>query len=246
MKTITKFAFGTAMALAIAVPNLSTVSAATPLSPFLDEQTRDVSDFTKVKLMGSFDVDVTVGEKISVHVTAPDSLIDKIVTEVKDNTLRVKYEKNFRWDREWNNQKVLVTVTMPSLEAAGLYGSGDLSVDGGKGDSLSVSLKGSGDVIVNDSSYSSVEVSLMGSGDVKIDGECDTAAVSIKGSGDVSASDLKCKDVEVHVKGSGDADVYASSSVEASTYGSGDITVHGNPKNSDKTERGSGDIYVKN
>lgn len=239
MNKMTKFAFGTAVALVIAAPNISFAS------PAGGEEGREVSSFTKVKLMSSMDMDVTVGKDISVQVIAPDDLMDKIVTEVDGDTLKVHYEKHMKWDRDWNNKKVLIKVTMPSLEAAGLYGSGDLNVTGGKGKELDLSLKGSGDVNMFKSDYQSLDISLMGSGDISIDGKCDKASVGIMGSGDISAGDLKCNDVEVHIKGSGDAEVYASTSVEASVYGSGDISVLGKPKNVDRTERGSGDIHIR-
>ncbi len=239
MNKITKFAFGTAVALVIAAPNISFAN------PTRDEQSREVSGFSKVKLMNSIDADVTVGKEASVTVIAPDNLMDKVITEVDGDTLKIRYEKHMKWDRDWNNKEVRVVITMPNLEAAGVYGSGDINVTGGKGKDLGLSVKGSGDIKVMGADYKSVDITLMGSGDINIDGECDHASVSVMGSGDVSAGDLKCKDVEAHVKGSGDVEVYASTSVEASIYGSGDISVLGNPKNVDKSEHGSGDIHIR-
>lgn len=239
MNKITKFALGTAVALALVSPSISFAS------PGGDEQSRDVSDFTKVKLMSSMDVDVVVGKKTSVKVIAPKDLLDKIITEVDGNTLKVHYENHMKWDRAWNNKKVHIMVTTPSIDGVGIYGSGDLKVTGGKGKELDLTVKGSGDVSMMKSGYKSVDISLMGSGDINIDGKCDHVSVGIMGSGDVSAGKLKCSDADVNVKGSGDVEVYASKSVEASVYGSGDISVLGNPKEVDRTERGSGDIHIR-
>ncbi len=239
MHSMTKFALGTAVALVIAVPNMSFAS------PANDEQSREVSDFTKVKLMSSMDVDVVVGKKTSVKVIAPEDLLEKIITEVDGDTLKVHYERKMKWDRAWNNKEIRIMVTTPSIDGAGVYGSGDLNVKGGKGKELDLSVKGSGDVVMNKSDYKSVDISLMGSGDINIDGKCDHISVGIMGSGDVSAGKLKCSDADVKVKGSGDVEVYASKSVEASVYGSGDISVLGKPKEVDRTERGSGDIHIR-
>lgn len=239
MNKMTKFALGTAVALVLAVPNISFAS------PAGDEQSRDVSGFTKVKLMDSMDVDVVVGKKTSVKVIAPEDLLKKIITEVDGNTLKVHFEKNMKWERAWNNKNIRVLVTVPSIEGAGIYGSGDLKVKGGKGKELDLTVKGSGDIIMMNADYKSVNISLKGSGDINIDGKCDHASVGIMGSGDISAGKLKCSDVEVKVKGSGDVEVYASKSVVASVSGSGDISVLGSPKEVDKTERGSGDIHIR-
>lgn len=239
MNTITKFALGTAVALVFAAPNISFAS------PEGDEQSREVSDFTKVKLMGSMDVDVVAGKKTSVKVIAPKDMLEKIITEVDGSTLKVHYEKNMKWDRAWNNKDIRILVTVPSIEGAGIYGSGDIKVKGGKGKELDLTVKGSGDISMMKSDYKSVDISLMGSGDINIDGKCGHASVGIMGSGDISAGKLKCSEVDVTVKGSGDVEVYASKSVVASVSGSGDISVLGNPKEVDRTERGSGDIHIR-
>ena len=239
MNSMTKFAIGTAVALVIAAPNMSFAN------PASDEQNREVSDFTKVKLMSSMDVDVVVGKKTSVKVIAPEDLLKKIITEVKGDTLKVHYERKMKWDRAWNNKEIRIMVTTPSIDSAGVYGSGDLKVKGGKGKELDIAVKGSGDVVVKKSDYKSVDISLMGSGDINIDGKCDHVSVGIMGSGDVSAGKLKCSEADVNVKGSGDVEVYASKSVEASVYGSGDISVLGSPKEVGRTELGSGDIHIR-
>lgn len=244
MDKMTKFALGTAVALVIAVPSISFASPAA-LNVALEEQGRSVKDFTKVSLMGSLDVNVKIGKKISVKIVAPDDLIDKIITNVDGKVLKVHYEKNLEWKRVWNNKEIRVDVTMPDLQAASLFGSGDLSVTGGKGKELGLAIRGSGDAMVAKSNYKKVDISLKGSGDIMIDGKCDHLSVGLMGSGDVSAGGLKCSDAEVHVKGSGDAEVYASSSIAASVNGSGDVSVLGKPKNINKTERGSGDISIR-
>ncbi|MCK4920189.1 MAG: DUF2807 domain-containing protein, partial [Bacteroidales bacterium] len=171
MKKKTTLALGAAVALSLAVPSIGFAANAAK------DESRSVKDFTDISLMGSLDLDVTVGKKTSVKVIAPDDLIDKIITEDKGDTLKVRYEKHMKWNRAWNNKEIRVEVTMPDLKAASLLGSGDLNVTGGKGKAFDLALKGSGDATVTKSDYGSVEISLMGSGDISIDGQCDSISV---------------------------------------------------------------------
>ncbi len=204
------------------------------------EEMRDVSGFTEVALKGSMDVDVTVGKMHSVRVVADDDVIEHIETEVSNGRLNIKLDDH----RHHNIKKMHVYVTVPELEAAAIYGSGDMKVSGTVDGDFEFDIYGSGDAHIEDLKASNLDLSIKGSGDLVIEGSCDELDVSIKGSGNVEGRDLKCKDVEASIMGSGDVAIHASERIDATVKGSGDIDVYGGPDKVRTSVRGSGDINL--
>ena len=102
-----------------------------------------------------------------------------------------------------------VEVSIPSLEALTLTGSGVISTTGIKSSSLTVTLSGSG-VLRASGSATRVDVNLGGSGDAQLE-------------------QLTARDVHAVVSGSGRILVSASNTLDASVPGSGAIVYSGNP-----------------
>ena len=185
------------------------------------EEMRDVGAFKEIKLMGSMDVEVTVGGEQSVKVIADSDIIEHVETTVSGDTLRVKLENG-----RYGNIKVMrVVVTMPEMTGA--------------------SIQGSGDMVVTGADAADFELELQGSGDIELDGTCDDIKIDLQGSGDVDAGDLKCKVGEIDLRGSGDIEFYASDSANVGVHGSGDVVVLGSPDKVNSRVRGSGDIIMR-
>ncbi|MCO5976561.1 head GIN domain-containing protein [Ideonella oryzae] len=191
------------------------------------EDTRSVPAFQKLRLDGSFDVRVQIGAPAKVVVRADDNLQALIVTRVEGDTLVVGTERE---QNVHSRSKVLVTVVAPSLSAASLRGSGDLSIEGATGGPFELSLSGSGDVRMGSTNLSRLSVTLAGSGDVKLQGRAETASLSIAGSGDIHAADLQTRNAKVSIAGSGDAEVQASDLLDVNIAGSGDVRYAGSPR----------------
>jgi hypothetical protein len=206
---------------------------------------RHLSGFNAVSLGGSFDVYITQGSTESVKVEAPDNVIDHIITEVDNGTLKI-YNKNdngFHWDDLFGgHKKIAVYVTAKDIISVSVSGSGDMFFrEGIHTNSLRLRVSGSGDMI-GKVDVKSLESSISGSGDMKISGRADNSAVSVGGSGDYAGRGLVTVNTSVRVSGSGDASINASSSVNASVSGSGDIRYTGGAKNVVSAKSGSGDI----
>ena len=180
-------------------------------------QERKVAAFDRIETSGSFDIEVLVGSDQSVTIEFDDNLIDNVITEVRSKTLTISSERSFR-----SRGDCRITITVPELRSIESRGSGDITVSRLKGTEF--------------------KFSLSGSGDLKVEGTVDLFDMVIRGSGDVDARRLRAKETIVTIKGSGDARVFASESIDASVYGSGDIVYYGNPEHSSKEIRGSGSI----
>lgn len=183
----------------------------------LKTETREVDDFSRVSLAGSFKVEITVGQPKAVTITFDDNLLDNIITEVRRGELQLETEGSYS-----SRKPCLVQITVPKLDAVYCSGSGDIRIDNIKSDEFECHISGSGDVVA--------------SGEVK---ELDLA---ISDSGDIDMRDLRAEDVNARISGSGDMDVFAKNSIRGSVSGSGDINYYGDPPSTRVRVSGSGDI----
>jgi hypothetical protein len=180
-------------------------------------QVRDVEPFTSVDLAGSNDVSIDVGSEQSVVVRADDNLIGLVTTEVRDGELVIGNRGSFRTE-----SPMRVDITVPALEAIAMSGSGTLTVDGIRGDALSVRLPGSGTISVS--------------------GTTDRLEATLEGSGVLQLEDLVAAQATALVSGSGTIRLYASEALDASVTGAGTISYGGSPARVTKSVSGSGAI----
>lgn len=207
-------------------------------------QDRHLSGFNAIDAAGSFDVYITQGARESVKVDAPSDVIDRVITEVDNGTLKI-HNRNGSWGGwgdMWGHKKVVVYVVVNQVNAIGITGSGDVYFkDGIRSSNLRLWVSGSGDVY-GKVDAKTLECNISGSGDMKLGGHAENASISVSGSGDYTARDLQTANTSVHVSGSGDASIYVSNNLEASVTGSGDVSYRGGPKHVMKSKSGSGDI----
>lgn len=188
-----------ALALLMGATMLSTPAAAQDAS-----ETRDVSEFSRVVVEGAMDININVGGRQEVEVSADRGYLSRVETRVEGDTLYISQE-----GRRWRNIDVEITISVNNLSAFIIEGAADADISGIDSDSFLLEIDGAGDVT--------------------LEGTCSDAEYEINGAGDIDAEDFKCKTVDITINGAGDADVYASESIRAELNGVGDITVCGDP-----------------
>ena len=203
--------------------------------------TRNTSDYDAVKCAGFMDFKIVNGTEGKITIKGESNLLEYIVTEVKNNSLIVKVEKNKNLSPS-NNKPLLITIPVKSINSLSLSGSGDLVNDGIlKEDNLKISLSGSGDVVL-DVETNSLESRVSGSGDMTLEGKTTNLIAKVTGSGDMDNYNLDSDYTEAYVTGSGDVKVVCNKKLKARVTGSGDIKYRGNPEQKDTKVVGSGDI----
>lgn len=180
-------------------------------------QARELPPFTGVDLAGSNVVTVRVGGSQAVVVRADDNLLSHVTTAVRSGTLVIGTKGSFT-----TRSPMRVAVTVPSLDALTLAGSGVGSVQGI--DALRL------------------HVSLSGSGVVRASGAVSRLDVSLSGSGDAQLGELVARDVRASVSGSGRIRVVATGSLDASVPGSGAILYSGDPQRVHTSVTGEGTV----
>ncbi|OXA81726.1 Putative auto-transporter adhesin, head GIN domain [Flavobacterium aquidurense] len=204
-------------------------------------QTRNTAEYDAIKVSGSFDVDLVAGKEGKITIKGEENILDLIVVEVEDNTLKIQVKKNTNIHSSMG-KKVHLTVPFEKISELNLSGSGDIqSKDAIKTDKFLARLSGSGNfnLALN---AAALELNLSGSGNVRLKGSADSFTTKLSGSGNIDAGELKSKIVDVNVSGSGDSKVNCSENLTARVSGSGDIKYTGNPEKRDVKVSGSGNI----
>ncbi|MGF1605607.1 MAG: head GIN domain-containing protein [Rhodothalassiaceae bacterium] len=200
------------------------LSAAVLAGPALaDQETRSLEAFKEIKISGSMDADVRLGDTHRITIEADRETLARIETEVRDGVLHVKERDRRGWGRRGSVDLAIVTQAL----------------DG-------VTLSGSGDVTARNIDTDAFHLRISGSGDGDLAGRCGTLKIVVSGSGDVDASGLECDDVDVSISGSGDAEVYARRDVSVRVSGSGDVDIYGGGRLTNSKVSGSGDVAIHN
>ncbi len=183
-------------------------------------QTRTVAAFDRIDLRGSTDVVVTHGTSRTLTISGGRNRVRDVITRVQSGTLVVEQRDSDAALHLWGDGAT-VTVTTPSLVAARVDGSGDLSVAGLAGGPLQIRVDGSGDVDAH--------------------GRLDALDAAVDGSGDLHLDDVLAQSAELNLSGSGDADVHAVRRLAVVVSGSGDVSYAGAPRVTREVS-GSGDV----
>ena len=203
-----------------------------------------VGNFTEVEVAGPFDVDVRTGANPSVSARGNQALLDKLEVEVKGDKLLIRTKNEHHWFGGWHNSRgsADLAITVPSLRAATLAGSGDLVVDKVAGDSFEGQIAGSGNLRLGSVAVQDLKIGIAGAGDANVGtGQARSAKYEIAGSGDVDAAGIRSEDVKVSIAGSGGVKAVASGSANVDIVGSGDVEVTGGAKCKVK-KAGSGNV----
>ncbi len=109
-------------------------------------QTRQTTNYDKVSVAGSFDVQLVRGEEGDITLKGEENLLEYIEVYVKNNVLILKVKDNINLSSSWNKT---ITIEVPVNEIAGvkLSGSGDISTQTTlKATDFNAAVSGSGDI----------------------------------------------------------------------------------------------------
>ena len=108
-----------------------------------------------------------------------------------------------------------------------------------------LTLSGSGTVTADNIRAQSLSVALIGSGLLRAGGTANRLDVTLVGSGDAQLEQLVARDVHAVLSGSGRIVVHATSKLDASVPGTGTILYSGNPAHVKTSISGQGAITRK-
>ena len=225
------------LALAVALP----LAACAPVHAAT--KTYSITDVSRLRIAGPFDVHVHVGPSASVRATGPQEAIDRLSVEQNEEVLVIKPLPGGwgGWPMGFHG-KLVVDVTMPTLDQAAVTGSGDTTIDRVKGEAASLVLSGSGSLTVGGIQVTQLNATMTGSGDLSLAGRAVAAKAVLTGSGNFKADQLLADDAQVNLTGSGDLKIGVRRSAKGSLAGSGDLSIVG-PAACAIARTGSGDVH---
>jgi hypothetical protein len=187
----------------------------------IERQAREVGTFAAIEVEGAAKLDITVGSAASVEVEAPRQILDRITTEVRDDTLYVE-AKPKDWLLAKGRNRVRLKVSVPTL--------------------ASLRLGGGNHVIVRGFDGGESQIKVEGAAHIEAEGELDRLTVHMAGAGNGDFSRLIANEAHVTVDGVGNVVVHPKEKLDATMNGVGAIHYAGTPREVSTRMNGLGHI----
>jgi hypothetical protein len=207
---------------------------------------RKVSSFNGIKVSTGIDLYITMGTVEEVKIVAEDDIIDDLITEVKDGTLRIYMKQSNNWFN-WNfgNQTRKAYVTVKELQKIDASSGSDVQSENTlKGETLEVKASSGSDVTL-DIYYKSFTLDTSSGSDAKISGKTKNFKAEASSGSDINAQDLESSVCRVSVSSGSDASVNVTDELYAKASSGADVRYYGNPQVKDIDESSGGDVSHK-
>ncbi len=209
-------------------------------------ETRTLLPFTKIEMNNNVDVVLRQDSVFDVKVICGKNLIDGIVTEVSEGTLKIFNINRCNWLRDFENTYT-IEITMPTMELITNNGSGNIiCAEIIKGNTLQVdSWNGTG-VLDFNLEYDDVKFKLhTGPADITAKGKVKDCYVYNAGNGFYIGAALQSEYCYVVSQGTGDCEVFATKELGATITYQGDIYYYGNPPSVIPVISGEGNLIAR-
>lgn len=195
------------------------------------------SDFKDIIVSQGLDLYITQTNDVSLTVEADENLMDLIMTEVVDGTLKIYTTENIR---RASSRKIMLNIeTIASIKATS--GSDVHSENTIEVDNLELKTTSGADIKL-DVKTESLDCSSTSGSDIKLRGTTNIfKAVATSGS-DINASELQAQNSDVKATSGADISVNTSKLLTAKATSGGDIRYSGNPEKIDKSDTSAGSV----
>jgi len=189
-----------------------------------DTQKRKVADFTKIDIAGSYRINLKQDSTLSLTVTGDDNLLKYVETNVSDDKLFIKSDKEM-----CPNNQMTITIGVHNLKeivsqgALELYTNGTLNVQ-----DLKLDLSGATRAIM-DIDAANLTMFMNGDGEVMLKGQATTNTVDFKGSEKLNAFGFVVSDYEIESSGNTDCEINVLHSLDLHTNGVSVVKYKGAP-----------------
>ncbi len=209
-----------------------------------ENEIRKVKYFNAIKVSAGIDLYITMGETEEVKIVADDDIIDKLITEVKDGTLRIYMKDNnwFNWSVRGSRKAYVTVKELVAISASS--GSDVRSENTLKGESLKVKASSGSDVEI-DIFYKSFSLDTSSGSDAKVSGKVKTFKAEASSGSDIKAQNLESTICKLRASSGSDITVKVSGELYAKASSGADIRYYGNPEIRDIDESSGGDVKQK-
>lgn len=193
--------------------------------------------FDAIEASAGIDLYLTQGTETSISVEADENLHDIIITEVRNNTLKVYLDENVRSSKA---QKVMVTFqdisSIKSTSGSDVYSTNtinakELTLKSTSGSDMNLSINAE-----------KVDCKSTSGSDMKLSGTTNTLIAEATSGSDIKAGDLKALTSRVKATSGADITVNTSKELIAKASSGGDVRYYGDPEKVEKTDGVSGSV----
>lgn len=164
------------------------------------------ANFSKLDVSGAISVELTQGKSCTVEIV-PETAKDLVRVEITNGTLHLSNEPNKRNTR---NEKILIKVSMPTIERIDMSGATNLfSTNQFDVKSLIVDMTGASDLKLKVNA-SSLKGDISGASNLKLDGTCDAMKLDLSGAAQANLFDLSAKKANIDNSGAAHAEISIS------------------------------------
>ncbi len=188
---------------------------------------REVKGFDSVIFYTSGELVITQGDREALEITARESDLANIVTEVRGGTLYIGREETGSF---FHFSSPVFRLAMKTIAGLEVHSSGRISADKIRADSLRIRISSSGDISIYSLYADSLEVRISSSGTLRAAGRVDRQEILLSSSGSYSGGKLESRTAKVRVSSSGTATLRVSDVLEADLTSSGGVRYYGSPK----------------
>ncbi|MFP4528591.1 MAG: head GIN domain-containing protein [Candidatus Kapaibacterium sp.] len=177
------------------------------------------------------------GAEYKIEIEAHENIIGLVRTSVSDGELYIGSGSDLC------NVTLNSHVTLPDPRSFRLDGAGDIRGAGNfSADTVAFATSGSGNISFDSFDAGVMSARITGTGQVAMKGAADSADVRIEGSGEIRLDSLKTRVCFYSLSGSGDIYAWATDTLRARVYGTGNIYYRGNPVRLDAVVTGTGEV----
>jgi hypothetical protein len=203
-----------------------------------ETQTRNIGQFTGVKVAEGIDVYLIKGDKESAKVEVYGTSIQNVITEVSGSYLKIHMrDGNYKGRIE---AKLYVTYTkldkLSASSAGNIYSQGVV-----KTSSLEVGSSSAGTIEI-EVDAGELDVSASSAGEIEIKGFAKSLNADASSAGEIDAYDLEVETVEVDASSAGSIKVNVKDALNANASSGGSIRYRGNPSKSITNSSSGGSV----
>jgi len=193
---------------------------------------REAKNFHAISVSNAFDVFISQGQEEAVAVSASEEKYRKdIKVEVRDGVLKIWFEKEGKFWRGWNGDKLRLKAYISFKHINKLTASGacDIRVQGDVDEEdLVVNLSGASDLKEGKINAKKLTVDISGASAMNISGSATELHVEASGASDFKGFDFVVDYCDAHASGASDINITVNKELSARASGASDVHYKGN------------------
>src|SRR5438067_543122 len=193
---------------------------------------REAKNFHAISISNAFDVFISQGNEETVAVSASEEKFKQdIKVEVKDGVLKIWLEKEGKFWKGWNGDKMKLKayISCKNIDRLTASGACDIRVQGQiNADDLRVNLSGASDLKEGKINAKKLTVDVSGASDMNVSGTALQLNVEASGASDFKGFDLTVDYCDAHASGASTINITVNKELSAHATGASDVHYKGN------------------